>query len=160
MRSACILPSYVLFLDPTGQQEVKTAAEEAIKDLAAHERRSVGLEERRKHATGKAKKLKKSLSDVRNLNTPSCNGPLIYLSLFQDRRAKDDAARAIDDNSDKMEREKANVEEHEASLEQEEKVLEGIRDSLKGSLYFMFQYLKMFLPRPQIRRKSFTIKSR
>jgi hypothetical protein len=44
---------------------VKALAAEAAKDLAVHEKEAVGLEERRKHANGKAKKLKKSLNDVR-----------------------------------------------------------------------------------------------
>jgi structural maintenance of chromosome 4 len=45
-------------------QEVKSAAEEAAKDQTAREKQSVGLEERRKHASAKAKKLKKVLADV------------------------------------------------------------------------------------------------
>ena len=45
-------------------QEVKAAAAEAVKDLAAHEKQQAGLEERSKHAKSKAKKLKKSLQDV------------------------------------------------------------------------------------------------
>ena len=49
-------------------QEVKAAAAEAVKDLAVHEKQAVGLEEKRKHATGKAKKLKKSLHEVRILS--------------------------------------------------------------------------------------------
>lgn len=36
-----------------------------------------------------------------------------------------------------MEREKAKLDEHEASLVKEEKILEGIRDSLKGMIYFV-----------------------
>jgi hypothetical protein len=36
-----------------------------VKDLAAREKQAVGLEERRKHANGKAKKLKKAHADVR-----------------------------------------------------------------------------------------------
>ena len=45
-------------------QEVKAAAAEAVKDLAAHEKQQVGLEERSKHAKSKAKKLKKLVQDV------------------------------------------------------------------------------------------------
>jgi hypothetical protein len=45
---------------------VKTAAEEAAKDQTAHEKQAVGLEERRKHANTKAKKLKKTLQEVRS----------------------------------------------------------------------------------------------
>jgi structural maintenance of chromosome 4 len=36
----------------------------AMKDLAANEKQQVSLEERRKHANSKGKKLKKSLQDV------------------------------------------------------------------------------------------------
>jgi len=45
-------------------QEVKAAAAEALKEMAAYEKQEVGLEEKRKHANSKAKKLKKSLQDV------------------------------------------------------------------------------------------------
>lgn len=43
---------------------MKAAAAEATKDLALHEKKQVGLEERSKHAKSKAKKLKKSVQDV------------------------------------------------------------------------------------------------
>ncbi|KAI0962099.1 hypothetical protein AcV7_001019 [Taiwanofungus camphoratus] len=92
-------------------EEVKTAAALAVKDLAAQEKQQVSLEERRKHANGKAKKLKKSLQD--------------------DEHARTEALRAVKDNATKMEKEKAKVEEFEDSLAREEKVLEEIRDSLK-----------------------------
>ena len=46
-------------------QEVKAAAAEALKEMAAYEKQEVGLEEKRKHANSKAKKLKKSLQDVK-----------------------------------------------------------------------------------------------
>lgn len=36
-----------------------------MKNLGVHEKQEVGLEERKKHAAGKAKKLKKSIQDVR-----------------------------------------------------------------------------------------------
>jgi hypothetical protein len=45
-------------------QEVKAAAAEALKEMAVYEKQEVGLEEKRKHANGKAKKLKKTLQDV------------------------------------------------------------------------------------------------
>jgi hypothetical protein len=48
-------------------QEVKAAAAEALKEMAAYEKQEVGLEEKRKHANSKAKKLKKSLQDVKRL---------------------------------------------------------------------------------------------
>lgn len=46
-------------------QEVKAAAAEALKEMAVYEKQEVGLEEKRKHANSKAKKLKKSLQDVK-----------------------------------------------------------------------------------------------
>ncbi|TFY64633.1 hypothetical protein EVG20_g5880 [Dentipellis fragilis] len=92
-------------------EEVKAAAAIAIKDLANHEKQEVGLEERRKHANSKVKKLNKSLQE--------------------DEHARSEALRAIDDNTEKMEKERQNVEELEESLEKEEKMLEKIRDSLK-----------------------------
>ncbi|KAF9819247.1 hypothetical protein IEO21_02286 [Rhodonia placenta] len=92
-------------------EEVKAAAAEAMKDLAAQEKQQVSLDEKRKHANSKAKKLKKSLQD--------------------DEHARSDALRAIEENTAKIEREKAKLEELEESLAQEEDVLEQIRDSLK-----------------------------
>lgn len=43
---------------------MQAAAALAVKDLAANERQEIALQERRKHADGKAKKLKKSLKEV------------------------------------------------------------------------------------------------
>ena len=48
---------------------MQTAAEAALKDLGAKEKKEVGLQERRKHASAKAKKLKKSLTDVSHLHS-------------------------------------------------------------------------------------------
>lgn len=45
-------------------QEVKQAAAAAMQELATYEKQQVNLEERRKHATSKAKKLKKSVQEV------------------------------------------------------------------------------------------------
>ncbi|KAH8094744.1 RecF/RecN/SMC [Cristinia sonorae] len=92
-------------------EEVKVAAAAAIKDLQEQEKRQVGLEERRKHAKAKEKKLKKSLQE--------------------DEHARNEAVRAITDNANKMEKEKAKADEFEESLATEESVLEQIRDSLK-----------------------------
>ncbi|KAG1842247.1 RecF/RecN/SMC N terminal domain-containing protein [Suillus subalutaceus] len=92
-------------------EEVKTAAEEAAKDNAAREKQSVSLEERRKHASAKAKKLKKALAD--------------------DEQSKKQADNTIQDSDAKIKAKKREIAEHEANLEKEEKVLEGIRDSLK-----------------------------
>ncbi|KAF9237097.1 RecF/RecN/SMC [Melanogaster broomeanus] len=92
-------------------EEVKAAAEEAVKDQATHGKQAIGLEERRKHASGKAKKLKKALQE--------------------DEHARAEAARTIDESAAKIERKRAEIEEHEANLKKEEDVLESIRDSLK-----------------------------
>jgi structural maintenance of chromosome 4 len=62
-------------------QEVKAAAEEAAKDKAAREKQSVGLEERRKHASAKAKKLKKALADV-SLSLSFCCWLALASALF------------------------------------------------------------------------------
>jgi structural maintenance of chromosome 4 len=40
--------------------------------MAAYEKQEVGLEEKRKHANSKAKKLKKSLQDVKRLKCLAC----------------------------------------------------------------------------------------
>ena len=44
--------------------EVKQAAAAAMQELATYEKQQVNLEERRKHVTSKAKKLKKSVQEV------------------------------------------------------------------------------------------------
>ena len=44
---------------------MKAAAIEAAKNLAMYEKQQVNLEERKKHASTKATKLKKSLKEVR-----------------------------------------------------------------------------------------------
>jgi structural maintenance of chromosome 4 len=45
-------------------KEIKQACEEVLKTVAIHEKQEVGLSEKKKHATGKAKKLRKSIQDV------------------------------------------------------------------------------------------------
>ena len=45
-------------------QEVQAAAALAVKDLAANERQEIAMQERKKHADGKAKKYRKSLKEV------------------------------------------------------------------------------------------------
>ncbi|KAG9313165.1 hypothetical protein JVU11DRAFT_6616 [Chiua virens] len=70
---------------------------------------AVGLEERRKHANTKAKKLKKTLEE--------------------DEQAA--AECMIEESTAKIARKRAEIEEHEAQLRKEEDVLENIRDSLK-----------------------------
>jgi structural maintenance of chromosome 4 len=115
-------------------KEVQAAAAEAVKDLASHEKQEVGLEERRKHATGKAKKLKKSLHEVSAIFS-------VHVALFtflQDQNSLAEATRTITDSAAKMERERQKVEELEASLDSEEKLLEKIRDSLRGLSSYPF----------------------
>ena len=51
---------------------MQAAAALAVKDLAANERQEIALQERRKHADGKAKKYRKSLKEV-----------IIFLGFFQ-----------------------------------------------------------------------------
>jgi structural maintenance of chromosome 4 len=48
---------------------VQEAAVAAVQELAHHEKREVELKERRKHVSTKAKKMKKSLTDVSDLTT-------------------------------------------------------------------------------------------
>jgi hypothetical protein len=63
MRYVIYICFYAI-LNKIAVQEVKAAAAEALKEMAAYEKQEVGLEEKRKHANSKAKKLKKSLHDV------------------------------------------------------------------------------------------------
>ncbi|KAG6878031.1 hypothetical protein C0993_000571 [Termitomyces sp. T159_Od127] len=91
--------------------EVAAAAAVAAQELATREKEEVGLQERRKHAAGKAKKLKKALQD--------------------DTNAKAKAIRDVEEYTEKIEREKKKVEDYETKLIEEEKALESIRDSLR-----------------------------
>ncbi|EJD43934.1 RecF/RecN/SMC protein [Auricularia subglabra TFB-10046 SS5] len=93
-------------------EEVKKHSAAIMKNLSVHEKQEVGLEERKKHAAGKAKKLKKSITD--------------------DTKAKNEAERTIADSESKIDKEKKATEEFEESLEAEEKALEAITDSLRG----------------------------
>jgi structural maintenance of chromosome 4 len=111
-------------------QEVKAAAAEAVKDLATHEKKGVGLEERRKHTNAKAKKLKKSMQEVSNL---IFQHELFVHKISQDEHAKREAIRSIEDNAEKIENQRKKAEDLEAELDKEESVLEGIQDSLKGN---------------------------
>ncbi|KAJ7733746.1 RecF/RecN/SMC protein [Mycena maculata] len=90
---------------------VQEAAAAAVQELAHHEKQEVELKERRKAATLKAKKLKKSLTDDKNAQTK--------------------AEHTTEDSVEKIQKEKGKLEAFETSLVKEEKVLEGIRDSLK-----------------------------
>ncbi|KAF8844243.1 RecF/RecN/SMC protein [Paxillus ammoniavirescens] len=92
-------------------EEVKTAAEAAAKDQAAHTKQALGLDERRKHASTKAKKIKKTLQE--------------------DEHAKAEAERTFEESTAKIERKRAEIDQHETNLKKEEDVLESIRDSLK-----------------------------
>ncbi|KAI6136025.1 hypothetical protein F5141DRAFT_4647 [Pisolithus sp. B1] len=100
------------FLDrQKAYEEVKSAAEEAVKEQTTREKQVVSLEERRKHTNTKAKKLKKTLQD--------------------DEHAQTEAQRTIKECASKMEQKRAEIEDLEVSLKKEEDVLESIRDSLK-----------------------------
>ena len=108
---------------------MQAAAAAASKDLAALERKEVGLQEKRKHASGRAKKLKKSVQDVSRACLFSGDGFRILRNL-QDTSARKAALNTIEDSTEKMEKEKEKLKEHEKSLKVEEKILEEIRDSL------------------------------
>ncbi|KXN85768.1 Structural maintenance of chromosomes protein 4 [Leucoagaricus sp. SymC.cos] len=94
-------------------QEVKEAADGARKELTGKEKQEVQLQEKLKHANGKAKKLKKQIAD--------------------DKASQKQAGRDLEDNTDKIKRGKAKLSKQEAELEEEEKILEVIRDGLKGN---------------------------
>ncbi|KAK0501017.1 RecF/RecN/SMC N terminal domain-containing protein [Armillaria luteobubalina] len=91
--------------------EVQKAAAAANKDLQEHEKREIGLKERRKHASTKLKKVTKTTTE--------------------ETAAKASASRAIEESGQKMKKEKNNVEKYEASLLEEERVLESITEGLK-----------------------------
>ncbi|KAI8990648.1 RecF/RecN/SMC protein [Trametes punicea] len=92
-------------------EQVKKAAAEAVKDLVAREKSQISLEEKRKHANTKAKKLKKAVND--------------------DEHARAEADRTLEESEAKIERKKEELESLERDLAQAEKALEEIRDSLK-----------------------------
>ncbi|KAI6017477.1 RecF/RecN/SMC [Pisolithus marmoratus] len=92
-------------------EEVKAAAEEAVKEQTTREKQVVNLEERRKHTSTKAKKLKKTLHD--------------------DEHAQTEAQRTIKECASKIDKKRSEIEDFEANLKKEEDVLESIRDSLK-----------------------------
>ncbi|KAJ7072399.1 RecF/RecN/SMC [Mycena amicta] len=92
-------------------KEVQEKAAAVAQELAQHQKQQVQLEERLKHANGRAKKLKKSLAD--------------------DKSTLNKAQHTIGDSVEKIDKERAKIEGFESSLVKEEKILEGIRDSLK-----------------------------
>ncbi|KAF8661434.1 hypothetical protein AX16_001352 [Volvariella volvacea WC 439] len=92
-------------------EEVKAFTADAVAELDDFEKREVNLQERRKHAVGKAKKLKKAIQE--------------------DTANKNKADHALEDNQEKLEKQKRLLQEHEASLEKEEKALEKIQEGLK-----------------------------
>ncbi|KAJ7589585.1 RecF/RecN/SMC [Mycena floridula] len=93
-------------------KEVETAAAAAQKMLADNEKKSVNLEELRKHAASQLKKVSKTTAN--------------------DQSAKATAERTIEDNSAKIEKHKKELVKYEADLVKEEKALEAITDSLRG----------------------------
>ena len=128
MRSDNIVISGCFFVLTLCSQEVKAAAELAVKDQAAREKQVVSLEERRKHASSKAKKLKKTLQDVSH----TVAFPILFPHNIQDESAHSEAQRTIKECASKIEKKQTEVEDREAELRKEEDVLEDIRDSLKG----------------------------
>ncbi|GJJ13220.1 hypothetical protein Clacol_007471 [Clathrus columnatus] len=96
----------------TAYEEIKRYVGEVMKTLQNKEKDEVSLQERKKHALGKARKVKKALQD--------------------DAHTQAEAARTIQSSAEKIEKDRAKLEKLEASLEQEESALEKIRDSLKG----------------------------
>lgn len=92
-------------------EAAKKEADRVGKELAACERRSLQVDESRKHLESKSRKLEKQLGEQRKL-------------LSDARQTSDDSSAA----SDKLHGELAEL---EASLEREEAELERIRDSLK-----------------------------
>ncbi|KAF8514546.1 RecF/RecN/SMC protein [Hysterangium stoloniferum] len=92
-------------------EEVKRHAGEVMKTLQAREKEQVSLQERKKHANSKAKKIKKSLQD--------------------DAHSHAEAERTIVSSGEKIEKERAKLEDLEESLDREENTLDTIRDSLK-----------------------------
>ncbi|KAE9407945.1 RecF/RecN/SMC protein [Gymnopus androsaceus JB14] len=92
-------------------KEVQKVLADAVKELNDHEKQEIGVSEKRKHAAGKAKKLKKNVTDAQN--------------------ALRTAQHTIEDSEEKIEIEKGKLEEHETNLAAEEKVLEEIQDSLR-----------------------------
>ncbi|KAJ8074974.1 Structural maintenance of chromosomes protein 4 [Marasmius tenuissimus] len=92
-------------------KSLQKLAQNAQKDLAEHEKKEVGANERRKHASGKVKKLKKSVADETN-------------SL---RTAK----QTNEDSTEKIIKEKKKLQQYEVDLVKEEQALAKIQDSLK-----------------------------
>jgi structural maintenance of chromosome 4 len=103
-----------------------------MKTLQSREKEEVSLQERKKHAAGKSKKLRKSIHDV-HIPLFQCTILLMLTSLkIQDTRMKTEAQHTVRNNAEKIDKERTKLEELEASLDEEENALETIRDSLKG----------------------------
>lgn len=104
-----------------------------MKTLQAREKEEVGLQERKKHAASKAKKLRKSLQDVRVPHPPPFRVTLSNGHNLQGTHLKNEAQRAVHDHSEKIDKERAKLQKLEESLDEEESALDSIRDSLKGA---------------------------
>ena len=109
-------------------EEVKKFADQLSKDSKKHEKEEVGLSEKKKHLGAKAKKFKKSISEV-SLPFP-CSCVLIWL-IQQDGHAKSEAAAASENFTSELETNRAKVAELEKKLVVEEAELDEIRDGLK-----------------------------
>ncbi|KAJ3817841.1 hypothetical protein F5880DRAFT_1688311 [Lentinula raphanica] len=98
-------PIETAFVDLENPQE----RPEVVQSPAEHEKQDNELSEKRKHAAGKAKKLKKEC----------------------ERCSLKSAHHMIEDSEEKLEKEKKIFHTYEESLVREEKVLEEIQDSLR-----------------------------
>ncbi|KAF5389563.1 hypothetical protein D9757_004121 [Collybiopsis confluens] len=92
-------------------KDVQGQLAEVTKEVAENEKQEIGLSEKRKHVSGKSKKLKKSISEAQS--------------------ALRIAMHSIEDSEERFDKEKKKLEEYEESLVVEEKVLGEIQDSLR-----------------------------
>lgn len=93
-------------------QEVEKATNEIVKQLAVLDRADVQLQEKKKSATTKIKKLRKTLQD--------------------DTHARSEADTWVRNHTETIERVSGEIEKMDSALEREEAELEKVRDGLKG----------------------------
>ncbi|KAK0477734.1 hypothetical protein EDD18DRAFT_1377973 [Armillaria luteobubalina] len=86
-----------------------------LTSLKEHEKREIGLKERRKHANTKLKKVTKTITE--------------------ETATKASASHAIEESGQKMKKEESNVEKYEASLLKEESVLESLPKGSKTQVF-------------------------
>lgn len=139
-------------------QVVRKETAKLTKDLALHEKEEVKLQEKKKHAVTKQKKLKKTISDVRRC--PFASDLLSSLTIFvflititltfghdrvrvpesQDTHALSEAQATIETLGAQLKKRRKELEALEAELEAEEGELEVIQDSLKGSFLYSLSH--------------------